>query len=214
MPSYILLHSCFLFFVQLRSFSYRVLSKSLFSPYFHSSFLFFSPASILQVPFFAKISPSGFSSVSSPHDSFSRGDEQMEISNQKEYDEMSHHVLSETHGYVDCIQRCLDMADFAHEEVYVRISQILHLRYTLRDINEKHCKDIVKSMRQHGFHYTLRLITVLSQLLKVPWCHCVLNFSGGERSKGFKGDCFLVIVYGLHRFKAIEIDVQGGRRLP
>lgn len=61
-------------------------------------------------------------------------------------------VLSGTCSESVFIQ-CLDMAYYIWEEVYMNLSQILDLQFTLRDITDKHGRDPPeKSMRGQGFH--------------------------------------------------------------
>lgn len=62
-----------------------------------------------------------FPLISSPHDSMCRGDELVEISDEEQYDEKGYPVFSEPHRQAVRVQR-LDMADYTHEEVYIKLS--------------------------------------------------------------------------------------------
>lgn len=65
-------------------------------------------------------------------------------------------VFSVTSGQVVCFQ-LLDMADYTHEELDIKLSEILDSQYTLWNMSEKQCKDLVKYVRQQGFYYSHRM---------------------------------------------------------
>lgn len=60
-------------------------------------------------------------------------------------------LILETSIQAAHIQR-FKVADYTHEELYMKFSQILDAHHTLHDICEQYCKDLLKSLRHQGCH--------------------------------------------------------------
>lgn len=87
-----------------------------------------------------------FPSISPLQNSFSRADVPAGTSEEEEYDGTSVPVYLQLRIQAFLIQH-MGMADYIHEDVYIKLNKILDLQNTLRDISEKNCKHLVMSMR-------------------------------------------------------------------
>lgn len=109
-------------------------------------------------------------------------------------------------GSQSALIQLLDMAEYTHKEVYSRLSLILDPQNILRDISKRYCKDPVKSMRQQQFHNSHRMMSMSLQAVGNPLCATVTSsFKGEDGRKAVKSTCFLVIMDGCYRRRAIEI---------
>lgn len=140
-----------IFLIQHRSFHHKVFSESNFSSSFLLDFLFF--LAYLEAPFSQRcllflfppsvlltiLCPMGMSRRKSP-------------TNKKK---MNRIILFRRRRTISgVLHQCLDLldiADYTHEKVYIKLSKTVDLQYTLHNISKKLCKDVVMSMHQQGF---------------------------------------------------------------
>lgn len=121
----------------------------------------------------------------------------------EEYDKFSHDVFSDMGCLAICLQ-CLEKNKCKFEEMYTKISQLLHLPDISCQIIDEHCGDMTNLMHQQGFYESHRIMRAFSQPVGNT-THWTLSskFGNVDGPKLVNSRCILVIVDGRHHSRAI-----------
>lgn len=100
----------------------------------------------------------------------------------------------------------LNLADYAHDDQYCKVDEIVHLNNPLRDIDEAQCRALEQSFCKYTFNnargLTIVYVSAAVNLARAIYASAIHDI---DCKRLFKDDYRMVMPDGRHQRRAVEL---------